>query len=144
MPVFFVGYALAVWALAARWRRAPSGFISVVLGVGGLLALNFLHYKLEQWTDGTIYLPVLQSIMFPYTALVAVVGVFITCLPRVHPWMCRHCHYDLRGLEEGARLCPECGAATSAAVARSARRSGVDRRSFRSPDVPTESSPDPA
>jgi len=136
MPVFFVGYAIAVWALAARWRRAPTGFLAVVLGVGGLMALNVLHYKLEQWTDGTIYLPVLQSIMYPYTGMVAAVGVFIACLPRIEPWMCRRCHYDLRGLTDDQEICPECGAPAREKRPRSTRRSGVDRRDVRDGDIP--------
>ncbi|MEM1183550.1 MAG: hypothetical protein AAGI53_00965 [Planctomycetota bacterium] len=134
MPVLFVGYALAVWALAARWRRAPSGFVAVVIGVFGLIAINWLHIKLEDWTDGTIHLPVLQSIMYPYTGLVGVVGAYIACLPRIASYQCRTCHYDLRGLAADVDCCPECGAPTKAS-ARSTRRSGVDRANVRASDV---------
>ena len=135
MPIFFVGYALAVWACAARWRRAPTGCIAVAIGALGLLGLNYLHYKLEDWTDGTIYLPVLQSIMYPYTGLVAGVGLYIACLPRIHAYQCRYCHYDLRGLAADALLCPECGAPPTRAAPKSARRSGADRHDPTTPDV---------
>ena len=30
---------------------------------------------------------------------------------RIEPWQCRGCRYDLRGLEGGGAVCPECGLA---------------------------------
>jgi hypothetical protein len=150
MPLFFVGYAFAVWALAARWRRRIPGFLAVLIGTAGLMALNWLHYKLSDWTEGEIYLPVLQSIMYPYTGLVAVVGVFVACIPRIHAWQCRQCGYDLRGLSPDGKhmpgrgaVCPECGTPVAPARPVSTRPSGMDRETMRTPDIPSAPVPAP-
>jgi hypothetical protein len=133
----FVGYALIVWFVAARHRRRFAGFVAVALGLAGLLGLNFLHGRLNDWTNGTIYLPVLRSIMYPYTALVVMVGGFIVCLPRESITGCRRCGYSLHGLDrrfEGV-VCPECG--TVQHLATPYRRSGMDRDDLGLSDRPS-------
>ncbi|MAY75157.1 MAG: hypothetical protein CMJ31_10645 [Phycisphaerae bacterium] len=139
MPIFFVGYALIVWALAARYRRRPAGYLAVAIGFSGLMSLNLLHIKLNDWTEGEIFLPVLQSIMYPYTAFVTGIGVYIACLPHRSNRGCAWCGYDLHGLgslREPCR-CPECGKVAPAE--HSYRRSGVDRADLRSGDRPSSS-----
>jgi hypothetical protein len=137
MPLLFVGYALAVWVLAARWRRSAPAFLVVAVGVAGLMLLNWLHYKLNDWTEGDIYLPVLQSIMYPYTGLVAAVGLFIAFIPSRESYECHECGYDLRGRVEGNTICPECGFDSAVRTPRSSRRSGADRPSLAQHDEMT-------
>lgn len=134
MIPLFVGYAMIVWVLAARYRRQLAGFAAVAAGLLGLLGLNHLHTKLGDWSEGEIYLPVLRSIMYPYTGLVAMVGVFIACIPRVSSTGCRRCGYSLYGLEElgGVLICPECGGRHP--IPAVYRRSGADRDDYRGTD----------
>ncbi len=107
---FFAAYALLVWYAAARWRRRWESFAWVGAGIGGLVLLAWLHYCLNDWTHGRIYLRVLQVLLYPYTAMVGLVGFYICCLPtRVPESLCANCRYDLAGLEEVGFLCPECG-----------------------------------
>lgn len=142
MVPLFVGYALIVWMLAARHRRQVGGFAAVAVGVLGLFALNVLHTKLNDWTEGGIHLPVLRSIFYPYTVLVGAVGAFIACLPRRHEIGCRWCGYSLTGLMEmgGEFVCPECGRRQTTGTAY--RRSGADRADLRVSDLtPGRSAP---
>ena len=135
MPIFFVGYALLVWWLAAKYRREAAAFAAIALGFGGLMGLNILHIKLGEWTDGDIYVPVLQSLMYPYTGCVTAVGGYIACLPQRSLHGCPWCGYDLVGLwtPSGVR-CPECGKLAKAEP--SYRRSGQDRPNLRASDTP--------
>lgn len=135
MIPIFVGYALIVWYAAARHRRRLGGFVAVGLGLLGLIALNVLHGLLNVWTNGEIHLPVLRSIMYPYTAFVFAVGGFIACLPRSSSTGCSRCGYPLAGLEgeSGVVTCPECG--NRHAAGRSYRRSGADRDDLRISDI---------
>jgi hypothetical protein len=107
----FVVYAVAVWYAAARWRRRWEAFAWILAGFGGLALVAYFHWRLNIWTHGTIYLPVLRVLLYPYTALVVGVGLFIAMLPRrVIPWAhCPGCLYDLRGLDAPVESCPECG-----------------------------------
>ena len=109
--VLFVAYAVLVWYFAVKWRRRPWAFVAVAVGLCGLAVVAFGHWRLSIWSGGRIYLPVLQSLLYPYAALVAVIGVYIGCLPRARPaHECRACRYDLRGLQaHAAAVCPECG-----------------------------------
>ena len=109
MIPFFTGYAVLVWIAAARYRRRWAGFGWVGAGVVGLVIVALLHIQLNVWTHGQIYLPVLQSILYPYTVVVGVMGLYLACLPRRVPEAhCVICLYDLRGLAHEAQLCPEC------------------------------------
>jgi hypothetical protein len=108
--IAFAAYAVAVWYYAAQGRRRWQGLASVVLGLAGLLLVAYFHYCLNDWTHGRIYLRVLQSLLYPYAALVTGVGLYIACLPRRCPdHACVKCQYDLRGLVGEAEVCPECG-----------------------------------
>ncbi|USN99990.1 MAG: hypothetical protein H6810_04845 [Phycisphaeraceae bacterium] len=134
MIPLFVGYALVVWVAAARHRRRVGGFLAVLMGLAGLVGLNYLHGLLSDWSGGTIFLPVLRSIMYPYTALVVVIGFYIACLPRTSLVGCAHCGYSLHGLSPryGIFFCPECGGGTP--VQQAYRRSGADRPDLRGTD----------
>lgn len=107
----FVIYAVAVWYAAARWRRRWESFAWIGAGFAGLVLVAYFHWRLNIWTHGNIYLPVLRVLLYPYTALVVVIGLFIALLPRrVIPWAhCPGCLYDLRGLDAPVESCPECG-----------------------------------
>jgi len=110
----FIIYAVGIWFAAGRWRREWRGLLSVVGGVAGVLLVGYLHIRLNEWTKGGIYLPVLQSILYPFGALVGFVGLFIVTLPRTQiPSSCSRCGYDLQGQEESPPICPECGAASN-------------------------------
>ena len=132
MIPFFVGYALIVWFGVCRHRRRFAGWVWLVAGVAGLIAVNWLYYELSVWTHGSIYLPVLQTLMYPYTAAVAAVGIFVVCLPRTAGTNCHECGYDLVNLDEVDR-CPECG--TPIPGRRTYRPSGLPRESLRDSDV---------
>lgn len=127
MIPLFVGYAMVVWVMAARHRRQVTGFFIVLLGFLGLAGLNWLHSMFNVWSGGTINLPVLRAIMYPYTAMVSAIGLFIAALPRRSLTGCFRCAYELDGLEivGGAVVCPECGERNQMPSAY--RRSGVDR-----------------
>jgi hypothetical protein len=106
----FVVYALAVWFLAAKWRRTFRGFAAVGCGLAGLILVAWFHLKLNDWTHGQIYVQVLQVLLYPYAGMVTAVGAYIAVLPRSVPaCCCRACGYDLTGLAGEVELCPECG-----------------------------------
>lgn len=143
MVPFFVGYALVVWYVTCRWRRQVRGFAVLLAGITGLLLVSWGHYELGQWSmlrdpDGQgIYLPVLQSIMYPYTVLVTVVGLFLAVLPVRHPpEHCPMCGYDLAGVTHHAEVCPECGERLDGHPQPNPhRRSGVRRENLRVSDT---------
>lgn len=105
----FVIYIVLVWYLAYRYRRRWVGFGAVAGGFGGLVLLGYLHWRMSEWTHGRIYLPVLQVLLYPYTLLVGAGGVFMVSMPKMLPFRCASCGYDLEGLEGAMTNCPECG-----------------------------------
>jgi len=107
----FVVYALAIWYGALRWRRRWPGFVTVFLGMLGLLLLVDFHTWLNYQLGDRLNLAVVRGLLYPYTGLVAAVGLFIAVLPRAAPpGHCQRCCYDLSGLDlEEAPSCPECG-----------------------------------
>ncbi len=112
--IFFVAYAMLVWYGALLWRRRAWGFACVGGGFFGLLLVAWFHLKLNEWTEGGIFLPVFQSILYPYIALVVAVGLFIASLPTREQLaerdkLCVRCRYDLSGLDGAQQRCPECG-----------------------------------
>jgi hypothetical protein len=114
--VLFSIYAVIVWFAAARYRRQWRAFASIAAGVAGLVVIALFHAQLARWSQGRIYLPVLQAMLYPYIVLVALVGLYLSVLPRCVPaTACGTCAYDLRGLGEhdlqglAALVCPECG-----------------------------------
>ena len=140
----FVGYALVTWYLAAKHRRRLLGGFVVLGALIGLVLLNWFHIKLGQWTHGEIFVPVLQTITYPYSILVVVVAVFIFCIPRETGDRCVKCRYSLDGLTtiRGMLICPECGKKNPTRSAY--RRSGIDRGSFITDDDRRNSAPDPS
>ena len=134
MVPLFVGYALVIWYLAAVHRRRVIGVLAVLVGLAGLVLLNWVHIKMGEWSNGEIFVPVLQTITYPYSALVVAVGVFIVCIPRDTGLRCRGCKYCLAGLGAigGVIVCPECGAKNQTQAAY--RRSGADRQSLQGDD----------
>ena len=102
----FVVYGVLVWWLAFRLRGSWRALIPPIAGVLGVALVAWFHFMLNEWTNGRIYLRVLQIILYPYGALVGAVGVFIALIP-VQPTgrRDRHCHacrYDRRGGKPGA------------------------------------------
>lgn len=105
----FVIYAVLVWWAGYHWRRRWLGLASVALGFLGLLCIAVIHLQLNEWTHGRIYLPVLQVLLYPYTVLVVAGGLFMAAMPKMLPFRCASCGYDLEGLEGDLAVCPECG-----------------------------------
>ncbi len=106
----FVLYAILVWYLAIRWRRRLIGLVSLAAGLAGIAFIGYFHLLLSRWTDGAIYLPLLQIMLYPYGLLVGGAGLFMVCLPRRRPTAyCKACSYDLAGLDPEIDRCPECG-----------------------------------
>ncbi len=107
----FVIYAIAVWYAAARWRRQWLSLAWVTAGFLGLVLVGYFHSRLNVWSNGQIYLPVLRVLLYPYTLMVVAVGLYIAALPRRNiRWEhCPLCEYDLRGLDQPIETCPECG-----------------------------------
>jgi hypothetical protein len=67
---------------------------------------------LPEWLYSGIHL--LLVLLIPYTALVALVAVFLVSLPRAKSKDgCRKCGYNLSGLNPLGLVCPECGAEQS-------------------------------
>jgi hypothetical protein len=104
----FVIYAVAVWYLAIRHRRTWRGFVSVAAGVAFLVALAYLHAYFWGYLGGL--LRGFQVLLYPYTVLVGLVGLYVASLPRNrNPHACQGCGYDRAGLTTGNPACPECG-----------------------------------
>ncbi len=107
MIPFFVGYALAVWIPAARYRRRAIGLGVVLLGAAILVLIGLAHYQLRLIRP-TWYIQGMQVILYPYTAMVVGVGAFIAALPRYRPGCCPHCAASLAGAAPDEPVCPEC------------------------------------
>jgi hypothetical protein len=106
----FVVYAAFFWLMSVKHRRTWSGFLWALGGFLGLCLVGYLHYRLDVWSNHRIFLPVLQTILYPYAGLVLVVSLFLASLPpKFRGIACRQCGYDLTGLEVACPRCPECG-----------------------------------
>lgn len=119
--IFPVVYAVMTWYLAMRWRRRWPSFAVVALSVAILCGVGIVLRTSEgllAWTGpgksmaGTLRHPVVEALLWPYTALVLCVGLFISCVRRTAPSEahCPRCHYDLSALDPEDLVCPECGA----------------------------------
>lgn len=134
MIPFFVGYAMVVWYFTCKWRRSWRAIGVILAGLAGLVLVNLGHYELGQHFD--INLPVLRSIMYPYCAMVVIVGGYIALLPLSHPpGFCGRCGYSLDGITEEATRCPECGKLFEWAAQPRFRPSGARRESLATTDV---------
>lgn len=111
--ILFAVYALVVWYLALRWRRTIRGFVAVLLGTALSLALTKLVWLLTADRPTPASLPnpsPIALLLVAESLLVLGGGLFIASLPRPPSGRhCRHCWYDLVGLDEGPLICPECG-----------------------------------
>lgn len=103
-------YAVILWYLVARHRRTWKGALFTSAGFGLLVFIAYFHWLLSKWTDGRVFLPTLQAVLYPYSVLTGVVGVYICCVPRRREHcQCVQCRYDLSGLDGERVTCPECG-----------------------------------
>lgn len=106
-------YALAVWFVCFRLRRMWVGWFALVAAVSLVVALVFVYPHLQRWFTGeSTRWSSFQFVMWGEAIMVAVVGVFILCLPReIVQVPCRKCGYELEALaaEAGNVRCPECG-----------------------------------
>jgi len=131
---FFVGYALLVWFTTAKHRRTLLAIACVGIGIGGLLLISYAHWLLGQYHP-VLLIQGLQILMYPNTAVVGAVAVFIASMPRPCPdGACPRCHYDLAGLGYPVSVCPECGRDACDAMRVMHRPSGVPRESLREAD----------
>jgi hypothetical protein len=111
---FFTGYVVIVWWLAAKYRRTWRAFAWVGAGAAFMALVIVGHTELGVATNGKIYVPVLQPILYAYGLTVTGMGLYIACLPRrPEPGrLCHWCGYDMLGLDPAdaqRRTCPECG-----------------------------------
>ncbi|MCW5757443.1 MAG: hypothetical protein KIT54_09425 [Phycisphaeraceae bacterium] len=124
--VLLVIYAVAVWYGAIRWRRRWLGLLWVLGGILGVLIMIHFHVLLEAWTPYTIYLPVLQTLLWSYVLLVGSIGLFVVCIPHGRGlWCCQACGYDLTGVPGFSCVCPECGKEFAVETARAAEKRAV-------------------
>lgn len=108
MIPFFVGYALLVWIPAAMHRRRGLGFLIVLTGALGLVGISLAHFQLRHMNPSW-FIEGMQVMLYPYSVVVTVVGLYIALLPRTFEGCCPSCAYSLVGLPVSRRLCPECG-----------------------------------
>ncbi len=139
MIPLFVGYAMFVWYLAARYRRSVLAFACVLAAVMFLLVVSYAHFSLGRWNP-ELFIQGVQILLYPYTVVVGLVGLFIATLPHRHPeGSCPVCGYSMAGLPAvssapPATSCPECGVEEGARVVVH-RPSGAERADLRSADV---------
>lgn len=143
MIPFFVGYALFVWYMVARYRRTVLAYALAMAGVGLLLLLTWGHWVIGQ-INPELMIQNMQILLYPYTVAVGVVGFFIASLPKTHPpGCCGRCGYNLAGLMQPIFVCPECGGPIDTPRV-TYRPSGLERADLRAADVVRVSAADAA
>jgi hypothetical protein len=112
--MIFVFYAGLVWYAAVKWRRRWQSFAAVTAGVALVAFFITAHPALTRLTGVRLAGTMIHALLYPYVALLGMVGYFVACLPRSpgegakRP--CVQCGYDLVGIEEFDKpVCPECG-----------------------------------
>lgn len=106
----FVLYALGVWYLCGKYRRQWKGILWIVLGVGGIALVGWIHYRAAIYFGRGMYFSVMAHLLVPYGGLVAFLGGAILTFPRKRcADRCFTCGYDLVGHEVAEPICPECG-----------------------------------
>ena len=132
MIPLFMGYAVIAWVLTCKHRRTLVGYGIVAASVAVLVAVGAAHRQIGVLNPG-MYIEGMQVLLYPYTVLVAAVGVFLVVLPHRPPEHCVSCGYSLDGLARPVQTCPECGRDNPELVGH--RRSGADRESLRRSDA---------
>lgn len=130
LPVFLFGlYTVVVWWFTFVWRRRWQGWLGLIVGFFGLLGLRALMSLIH--VEGIATSPLVEILLIPYAAVLALIGAFILVMPRPHEsHLCQSCGYDMAGLDARA-TCPECGRVD--AITPGARH--------KAPGSPTDSSP---
>lgn len=132
--LLFVAYAVLVWYGAFSGRRRAGGFAAVGAGMFLLFTVNAIHLHVAQAFGYEHLVPVFRVLLYPYIAMVGLIGVFLVTLPIELPrgeLHCRACRYDLSDLVQEVRAgspCPECGATLAEASTRRGRRAARRRR----------------
>ena len=136
----FVLYAAIAWWLACLHRRTLLGMAIVVTSVLLLLGVGWFHVQLGVRFDFEI--KNMQILLYPYTFLVGIVGLYLALLPRnirpttFVPRTCPGCAYDLAGLPRDEVVCPECGLQLPMIEGPRYRPSGLERDDLRANDGP--------
>lgn len=100
-------YTVVVWWFTFVWRRRWQGWLGLIVGFFGLLVLRNLMARIK--VEGIATSPLVEILLIPYAAVLALIGAFILVMPRPHEsHLCQSCGYDMAGLDRRA-TCPECG-----------------------------------
>jgi len=136
--LLFVFFAMLVWYGSFVGRRRLGGLAALGAGLFVLFVVNAVHFRVAQTFGYEQYVPVFRVLLYPYTALVASIGIFMISLPidlprgEIH---CKACRYDLTEIKQEVLEgdpCPECGSTIAEASTRRGRRSARKRRHARS------------
>ena len=108
----FLAFAAIVWAGLYIHRRTWWAVVWWLSAIAVLVTVGMLHNWLDAYYHGTIYLPIMRAILYPYAVLVVVFGCILGCMPKHYEGRpCHKCKYDVTGLAEDGRFsCPECNA----------------------------------
>ena len=87
--------AASIWNLS--WRTGPPDYFVQITPVEIDTAGHELHY-------------LGLGLVLLWLSLFVLIGIFSVTRPRIRPWLCRKCSYDLTGNISG--ICPECGKPT--------------------------------
>lgn len=108
----FLAFAAIVWAGLYIHRRTWWAVVWWLSAIAVLVTVGMLHNWLDAYYHGTIYLPIMRAVLYPYAVLVVVFGFILGCMPKHYEGRpCHKCKYDVTGLAEDGRFsCPECNA----------------------------------
>jgi hypothetical protein len=106
----FLAFAAIVWAGIYIHRRTWWALVWWLCAVATLITVAMFHSWLNVFFRGTIYMPVMRTVLYPYAVLVVGLGLILALMPKRYPGRpCPKCKYDVTGLaEEGRFSCPEC------------------------------------
>lgn len=109
----FLAFAAIFWAGIYIHRRTWWALVWWLGAVVVLIAVALFHAWLDVYYRGTIHLPIMRAVLYPYAALVTGLGIILAFMPKNYSGRpCPKCKYDVSGLaEEGRFSCPECNSA---------------------------------